>query len=213
MGKLVWEFGEAPLSETERFADVARRVTSLVLQMERPSEAVAELIRSLERAEVKLTAQAPSDPRPRVGAAMDGDGRVYLDHARNAGVYNPALPVYEIEVDGDRASGTVAFPILYEGPPGLVHGGFLAAFFDLVIQHHNCDAGVAGKTTRMEIRYSAPTPLLAALRFEIERRSEDRRIESTARLFHGETLCATGTVRAVAGRLSGLPPVSGRRRE
>jgi acyl-coenzyme A thioesterase PaaI-like protein len=212
MGRTVWKFGEAPLPETERYAAIARRVSSLVLQMEGPSEVVAELIALLERAEAELGTRAPADPRPRVGEAREGDGRVYLDHSRNVGRYNPAFPLYALEVDGDRASGSVRFPVLYEGPPGLVHGGFLAAFFDMVIQHHNCDVGVAGKTTRLEVRYSAPTPLLEELRFEVERRAEGGRIESTARLFHSDVLCATATMRAVGGNLAALPPVSSRRR-
>ena len=209
----VWKFGEPPLEETARFAGLARRVSALVLQMEAPSQVVAELIAALERAEAELVARAPSDPRPRVGGARGGGERVYLDHARHVGEYNLAFPTYSLQVDGDRASGTVCFPILYEGPPGLVHGGFLAAFFDMVVQHHNCDVGVAGKTTRLEVRYSAPTPLVAELRFAIERRAADRRIESTAQLFHGDVLCATATLRAVAGDLGALPPVSPRRPE
>jgi len=208
----VWKFGEAPLEETERYAAVARRVSSLVLQMEAPSPAVADLIAALERAEAQLAALAPADARPRIGNDAEGDGRVYLDHSRDVGAYNPAFPTYTLEVDGNRASGTVAFPVLYEGPPGVVHGGFLAAFFDMAIQQHNCDVGTAGKTTRLEIRYTAPTPLLAELRFEIERQTDDRRIESTARLFHGDVLCATASVRAVAGNLAALPFVSSRRR-
>jgi hypothetical protein len=210
--KPLWKFGEAPLPESERFAAVVRRVSSLVLQMEGPSEVVSELCAALERAEAELARLAPADPRPRVGDARDGEGRVYLDHSRDVGHYNPAFPTYTLEVAGDRAAGTVCFPVLYEGPPGLVHGGFLAAFFDMVIQHHNCDVGEAGKTTRLEVRYAAPTPLQKELRFEVERTSSDRRIESTARIFDGDVLCATATMRAVAGNLAALPAVSSRRR-
>jgi hypothetical protein len=208
----VWKFGEAPLDETERYAAVARRVTALLLAMEGPSPAVAELTAALERAERALAALAPADLRPRIGANPDADGRVYLDHSRHVGAYNPAFPTYAIEVEGGRATGTVTFPLPYEGPPGVVHGGFVALFFDQVIQHHNCDVGQAGKTTRLEVRYRAPTPLLAPLRFEVERTVEDGRIESLASLFAGETLCATATGRAVAGDLAALPPVSSRRK-
>jgi hypothetical protein len=207
----VWKFGEAALEETERYAAIARRVSSLVLQLEAPSDVLAELILVLERAEADLVALAPADARPRVGAESDGAGRVYLDHSRAVGAYNPVFPVYTLEVDGNRASGTVSFPVLYEGPPGVVHGGFLAVFFDQAIQHHNCDAGTAGKTTQLEVRYLAPTPLLRELHFDIERRVDDRRIESTARLFSGDVPCATATLRAVAGNLAALPPVSPRR--
>jgi hypothetical protein len=207
----MWKFGEAALEETQRYAAAVRRVSSLVLQLEAPSGVVAELTAALERAEAELVALAPSDGRPRVGAASDGDGRVYLDHSRAIGAYNPAFPTYTLTVDGDRASGSVRFPVLYEGPPGVVHGGFLAVFFDQAIQHHNCDAGTAGKTTRLEVQYLAPTPLLQELHFDIERTVDERRIESSARLFCGDVLCATATMRAAAGRLDSLPAVSPRR--
>jgi len=211
----VWKFGEAALEETERYAAIARRISSLILQMEAPSDVVAELNAALERAEAGLAALAPGDARPRIGNAADGEGRVYLDHSRSVGAYNPAFPIYTLEVDGSRAAGTVTFPVLYEGPPGLVHGGFLAVFFDQAIQHHNCDVGTAGKTTRLDVRYSAPTPLLSELRFEIDRSVDERRIVSTARLFKrdekGDVLCATATMQAVAGNLAALPPVSRRR--
>jgi len=208
----MWRFGEDALEETKRYAAIARRISSLVLQMEAPSEIVAELAAVLERAEAELARRAPADPRPRVGDASDSDGRVYLDHSRDIGAYNPAFPVYAVEVDGSRASGSVAFPVLYEGPPGLVHGGFLSVFFDQVIQHHNCALDQTGKTTRLDVRYLAPTPLLRELRFEIERRVEERRIESTARLYDGEVLCAEATMRAVASVQTALPPVSPRRK-
>jgi len=92
-----------------------------------------------------------------------------------------------------------------------VHGGFVALFFDQVVQHHSCDRDQAGKTTRLEVRYLAPTPLLTELHFEIERRVADGRIESTARLFAGERPCAEAVIRAVAGHRANLPAVSPRR--
>jgi hypothetical protein len=207
----MWKFGEDALPETERYAAIVRRVSCLVLQMEAPSAVVAELHAVLARAEAELAALAPADPRPRIGADCDGEGRVYLDHSRAVGAYNPAFPLYALEADESRASGTVRFPVLYEGPPGVVHGGFLAVFFDQVIQHHNCDVGSAGKTTRLEVQYLAPTPLLRELHFDIERRVDERRIESTARLFCGDVLCARATLRAVAGTEASLPAVSPRR--
>ena len=207
----MWKFGEEPLEQTQRFAAVARRVVALALQMEQPTDALDELIAALEAAEAKLEPQAPKSPLPRIGDAHEGEGRLYLDHSSDVGRYNPAFPLYEIEVEGDRASGTVSFPLLFEGPPGIVHGGFLGLLFDQVIQHHNCALDQAGKTTRLEVRYLAPTPLLVPLRFEVERRLDGKRIESTARLFHGDTACAEATMRAVAGRREGLPAAATRR--
>ena len=206
-----WVFGNAPLEQTRRFAAVARRVVSAILQSESASTAIDDLIAALERAESRLTATTPHDPMPRVGEHCDGDGRIYLDHSRDVGDYHPFFPVYTLTVTGDRAEGSVHFPVAYEGPPGVVHGGFVALLFDLAIQQHNCDVGVAGRTTRLEVGYTAPTPLVTDLRIEIERTVQDRRIESTARLYDGDTLCATGVMRAVAGARERLPEVSPRR--
>ena len=206
-----WTFGEPSLDETQRYAEVVRRVTSLMLAMESTSAPSARVIEALEQAATELASEVPADARPRVGAAADGDGRVYLDHSRDIGDFNPAFPSYTLDVDGDRASGSVNFPLLYEGPPGLVHGGFVALFFDCAIQHHNCDVGVAGKTTDLDVRYLAPTPLATDLHFDIERHTDGSRIRSEARLFSGDRLCATATMRAVAGNREQLPPVSPRR--
>ena len=93
----------------------------------------------------------------------------------------------------------MTFPVAYEGPPGLVHGGFLALFFDCVVQHHNCEVGVAGKTTSLALRYRRPTPLLTALTFTLERTVADDRIHSSAALSHGDAVVCQAEVDAIAG--------------
>lgn len=206
-----WTFGEPALAQTRRYAAAARRVSSLVLALETPAPVVDQLTDALERAADELEALVPPDARPRVGDAADADGRVYLDHSRHIGQFNPAFPEYDLVIDGDRAHGTVAFPELYEGPPGVVHGGFLALFFDCAIQHHNCDLGVAGKTTGLELRYRAPTPLRTELGFDLERSVEGQWITSTGELRAGDQVCVTATMRAVAGDRAALPEVSRRR--
>jgi hypothetical protein len=206
-----WTFGVEPLAQTEAVADRLRRVISLLLSLEGEDEAVAHLSEELDRTIAALGGRVPADPAPRIGVAAEGDGRVYLDHARDVGAYNPVFPHYVLTVDGDRAEGTVAFPVAYEGPPGLVHGGFLALLFDCVVQHHSCDVGVAGKTTGMSIRYRRPTPLLVPLTITIDRRVEGDRIHSTARLLGGDRLLCEAEVEAIAGDRGALPAVSPRR--
>jgi hypothetical protein len=206
-----WTFGAEPLAQTERAADLLRRVTGLVQALEFEEPAVDDLMQSLAEAGTALELLVPSDPSPRVGAAASGDGRVYLDHARDIGAFNPCFPSYEIEVEEDHAHGTVTFPIAYEGPPGLVHGGFLAVFFDCVVQHHNCDVGTAGKTTSLALRYRRPVPLLTTLQFTVERSTADGRIHSVASLLAGERMLCEAEIDAVAGDRAALPEVSPRR--
>lgn len=44
----------------------------------------------------------------------------------------------------------------YEGPPGLVHGGIVAACFDEVCAVAQRDAGVGGLTRSLEVRFRRP---------------------------------------------------------
>lgn len=206
-----WTFGNEPLAQTVTAADLLRRVTGRLLALEGDEPEVDRLIAELRRVDDALAARGPADPTPRVGAAAGGDGRAYVDHARDIGAYNPSFPAYDIAVDGDRARGTVEFPLVYEGPPGIVHGGFLGVFFDCAVQHHNCDVGVAGKTTSMSLRYRRPAPLSTPLAFTIERTATDGRIRSAAQLLDGDRLLCEAEVDAVAGDRAALPEVSPRR--
>lgn len=205
-----WTFGVEPLPRAREIAPLLRRVAGQILAMERDDAALAALAEDLRAAERALAALVPRDPAPRVGDAAP-DGRVYVDHARDVGAFNPCFPEYSIRVDGDRAQGTVTFPIVFEGPPGVVHGGVLATFFDCVVQHHNCDVGVAGRTTSLLVEYRRPVPLGVDLGFTVERAAGAGRITSRARLSDGDRLLCEATVAAVAGDSARLPPVSPRR--
>jgi acyl-coenzyme A thioesterase PaaI-like protein len=207
-----WTFGVEPLPQQQELAPLLRRVNDLVQALETDDPAVATLIDQLRAAEVALSQHATVDSTPRLGIDAPPDRRPYVDHARDVGTYNACFPEYEIEVDDTSAAGTVTFSISFEGPPGIVHGGVLATFFDCVVQHHNCDVGVAGKTTSLHVDYRRPTPLAVPLRFEIERTTDDRRITSTARLFRDDELLCTARMEAVAGDVSKLPHVPPRRR-
>jgi hypothetical protein len=206
-----WVFGNSPLPQTVALAQVLRRLVATALSLEEESDDLARLTEDLSSAERELARQAPADPAPRIGPETQPDQRVYLDHGTNIGAFNPCFPEYEIVVEGERATGTVSFPVAYEGPPGLVHGGFLSVFFDCAMQQHNCEYGVAGKTTSLLVEYRRPTPLLEVLDFEIKRAADDRRITSVGQLALNGTVLCRATMEAVAGDRSRLPFVAPRR--
>ncbi|GAA3209732.1 hypothetical protein [Actinocorallia longicatena] len=208
-----WIFGARALPEQERFAREVRELCSAALSLEHPEPALEEITLALAGARRRIAAAGPADQRPRVGDLAGGEGRVYLDHGRDVGAFNPMFPVYRIEVESpSRATGTVRFPLCYEGPPGLVHGGFLAVFADCAVQHHNCAAGLTGRTRGLELRYRRPVPVLADLEFTIDRTVRDGSVHSELSLTRdGAPLC-TATTSAVAGDHAKLPTVSPRRR-
>jgi acyl-coenzyme A thioesterase PaaI-like protein len=207
-----WVFGEPPLPTVVELAGVLRDLTDTVQSLERSSPELEALVQSLRAAQRQLAAQAPSDLRPRVGDDPSPDRRVYVDHGYAVGEYNPCFPRYTLELDGeDGAFGTVEFPISYEGPPGLVHGGFLALFFDCVLQELNCALGLAGKTAELSLRYRRPTPLLMPLTYRAERVVDDRRITAHAELFRGDELLCEAHLLAAKGEHAALPATSPRR--
>jgi hypothetical protein len=195
-------FGEAPLAQTVAAAGAIRRLNSVLLSLEHAHPTVDAIVAQIGDWERELGAAVPPDSAPRIGSDEDGSRRVYLDHATDIGAFNPCFPEYRFDhLDARTASGRVAFPLVYEGPPGLVHGGFLAVFFDCVIQHQNCLAGLSGKTRSLRVTFRRPTPVLTDLRFDIARSEVERGITSTARLLRdGEVLCI-GEVDTLA-----LPP-------
>ena len=139
------------------------------------------------------------------------DQRVYVDHSRDVGDYNPCVPRYELDVRGTEGHGTVEFPVCYEGPPGIVHGGFVAVFFDCVLQQLNCDLGLAGKTAELTLRFRRPTPLLTPLVVHATRTIDGTRIRSHAELRLGEKVLCEAEMAAAVGDRAALPAVSPRR--
>lgn len=207
-------FGEQPLAQTTAAAAAIRRLSAMVLSLEHAHPTVDAMLRQFADWERELAADVPVNHEPRLDTDDSGK-RIYLQHAFDIGGYNPCFPEYRFDDLGpDAATGGVTFPLVFEGPPGLVHGGFLGVFFDCVTQHHSCAVGKAGKTRSLTVTYRRPTPLETPLRFDIARSEAERGIVSTARLLlDGEVLCS-GEAATVA-----LPPERlsanryGRRRE
>lgn len=192
-------FGEAPLAQTVAAAGAIRRLSSLLLSLEHHHPTVETILAQISDWECELTAAVPPDSAPRIGADDGGSRRVYLDHATDIGAFNPCFPEYGFDhLDAEAASGRVSFPLVYEGPPGLVHGGFLAVFFDCVIQHQNCLAGLSGKTRSLSVTFRRPTPVLTELRFDIARSEVERGITSTARLLLDDEVLCIGEVSTLA---------------
>ena len=206
-----WVFGEPPLPTVVELAGALRDLTDTVLSLEHSSPELEALVQTVREARQMLAAQAPGDLRPRVGDHPSDEQRVYVDHGYDVGDYNPCFPQYSFAIDGDGAHGTVEFSVSYEGPPGIVHGGFLAVFFDCVLQQLNCALGLAGKTAELSVRFRRPTPLLTPLVYRAERVVDDRRITAHAELFLGDDLLCEAHMLAAKGEHIALPAVSPRR--
>ena len=122
----------------------------------------------------------------------DPQDMFFLDFSPLVGPLNPlAPPITTRAQDDGSVVGEVVFGTAYEGPPGCVHGGFIAASFDEVLGFVQSMSGQPGMTANLQIDYRSPTPLHRPLRFvgRIDR-IEGRKIFTEATLHHGDTLCA-----------------------
>ncbi len=90
---------------------------------------------------------------------------MFIDHSPLLGPLNPLAPPIVISADGTKVTGEVTFGDAYEGPPGCVHGGFIAAAFDEVLGLAQAMSGRPGMTARLTIQYRSPSPLHQVLHF------------------------------------------------
>ncbi len=103
------------------------------------------------------------------GSLADYQEHMFIDHSPLVGPLNPlAAPIaisFDGTSDGITVTGEVTFGAAYEGPPGCVHGGFIAAGFDEVLGIAQGMSGSPGMTGRLTVNYRSPSPLLQPLRF------------------------------------------------
>src|SRR5205085_8191623 len=118
-----------------------------------------------------------------LGVQVGGDNRAILETHPVIGPSNPIAPPMTVTRDGETARATVTYSHQYEGPPGRVHGGMLAAAFDLVVGAAAALSGHVFFTGMLTVRYRAPTPLHVPVHFEATiDRIENRSIFATGRL-------------------------------
>ena len=124
-------------------------------------------------------------------ADAGGDDARLLERSGIVGASNPLSAPLHIWLDGDRVVGWAVYPHQYEGPPGCVHGGFVAAAFDDLLGAAQTLSGTAGFTGTLTVRMVRPTPLLERIDYEGGvSRVEGRKIFAWGRARHGSTVVA-----------------------
>jgi len=115
--------------------------------------------------------------------AEPGNEPYYTTSAFESG-HHPLLPTISLETRDDVTRASFRLGRLFEGPPGCVHGGFIAYVYDSCMGLHNLRSDRRGLTGRLEIRYHATTPLDAEIDLEIETlECRSRRVLVRGRMF------------------------------
>lgn len=192
----------------------------LVIERLVPSNAPEDELRRAAGALEDYAAALAAHPRLKraVGhaeSANSGDVGAFFDQSPLIGLANPLAPPITIGQSGERsAHATVTFGSAYEGPPGSVHGGYVAAAFDEVLGYVQSLALNPGFTGTLTVRYRQPTPLHTELYFEAEiTRTEGRKTFTEGRLMAGDMLCAEAEAVFVAAREEKIEALLKRREE
>jgi acyl-coenzyme A thioesterase PaaI-like protein len=173
--------------ELRALADAIRDLIDATVTTAAPAWVTADTARRVDELTAMLRAHTPETPYPRFVFTPDDveetplADRMPFDAV--IGAYNPiALPVDVTVVDG-KAIGRACFTTPFEGPPGCVQGGVIAATFDIVLSAANRAAQAAGPTVSLTMRYRRPTLLHRDLVVECEVAETDgRRTRSVGRI-------------------------------
>jgi acyl-coenzyme A thioesterase PaaI-like protein len=194
----------APDQMTSRRVEMRRLADSMRIIMERlvataaPTETIIEVADQLARAASEMDNWPHGTLYEGFAEAANagGDPHGMFEHSPFIGRANPlAPPMQLIEEDGE-IHARVRFGSAYEGPPGCVHGGYIAGAFDELLGATQSLGGNPGMTGRLTVHYRSPTPLRADLRLRgVLERVEGRKIFTRGWLFGpddtgAEQLCA-----------------------
>lgn len=156
-----------------RLADAVRALSVQVVGCDAPDESFGEIADAVEALTRSLSAE-PRYARRYGGAGNTNDagqqvGFDYgemIDFTPISGIYNPVAAPLRTGAEGSAVVGSVDFPVTYEGLPGTVHVGHVAAIFDEVFGVVQSLTGRHSMTGTLTVRYREPCPLATVLRLE-----------------------------------------------
>jgi acyl-coenzyme A thioesterase PaaI-like protein len=179
-------------AELIRLSEAVRGVLHRLVQTSAPVPLIAEAADRIEEVVALLAEHSTASIYEGFAeSANAGEPFGFFDHSPMLGRANPLAPPIELRLEDGRMIGRATFGAAYEGPPGCVHGGYVAAAFDEVLGSTQSLSGAPGMTGRLTVHYRSPTPLHTELRFEGELVSvTGRKILTKGELFAGDVLCA-----------------------
>jgi len=181
--------GSPPSRAGVRAADSLRRLTRWLVSHRDARNRIEDLADALERLEGEIEGRGGASRFPdatATGQEAFREGFHPNTHGTHplVGQANPVAPPVELGVDGDRVTGDVRFDATHEGMPSCVHGGYIAAGFDIVLIQAGTSSGRSGGVTgTLSVRYLGLTPTGVPLRYEAWLdRTEGRKIFVKAHL-------------------------------
>src|SRR5262245_30217855 len=131
-----WLAANRPAAEA--FTDAVRDLVATGITALAPSDVLERATAAVRAVVATLAPHVPETPPvryPEVGEAT-GPGDI-MPFDPMIGPLSPVAPPLRFAFDDGRTTASASFTATYEGPPGCVHGGIIAACFDQVLNVAN----------------------------------------------------------------------------
>ena len=156
------------VAASRRAADAARRVVAGLVASDADPETLDAAAAALDAIAATLTHDKPRsryEATAGLRGGVDADSQVWESHPF-LGYSHPVAPPLMVIREGDHAIALVTYSHVYEGPPGAVHGGFVAAGFDMVLGAAASMVKRPGLTGTLSVRYRKAMPIYREIRYE-----------------------------------------------
>lgn len=178
-----------------RVADAIRQLTEVLVTSSPDIEKMHAIAEQLEITALDFRKSPRIFGRSDWAATGEHGSFGQVSHELNpmAGWSNPIAPPVTSWIEGDLARATCQCGWAYEGPPGSVHGGFVASIFDQFLGMAQILGGQPGMTGYLHVNYHNRTPLNTELTLE----GRLVKVEGRKTIMHGE-MYADGIMTASA---------------
>lgn len=143
-----------------RVADAIRQLNEVLVTSTPPVDEIHAIAEQLEQTVASFERHPRLYGRFAFSEAGQGNyGEIFHELNPLSGRSNALAPPLNIWMEEGMARGTATLGWRYEGPPGCVHGGFVAALFDEFLGMAQLLGNQPGMTGTLTVKYRRPTPL------------------------------------------------------
>jgi acyl-coenzyme A thioesterase PaaI-like protein len=147
------EIDWSPSSERTALGEALRQLLDVVVQTGASPAELRTAVRAIDSVTASL-----AGPVVRADMAIDRDS--YRSHmSLVGGLSHPAAPQLVLEPSENGVTGHVTVGTVFQGGPGLVHGGVLALLIDHAMGCVAAGPERPAMTVQLSLRYRRPTPI------------------------------------------------------
>ena len=189
-----------PSASHQKRRDLAKSLQSIanhIIRMEASDDELLAYTQEVEMLEMRMAKQGKIDSaelfKKMINSEASADDVLMgHDYSILSGKASAIAFPMEMDIVGDRVKGSAYVPLPYQGPPQRVHGGIVAAMFDVLLARTQMIGGVMGYTAYLNITYKAATPLETDLELEAwVEKVEGRKMFNAGKIMANGEVCAT----------------------